>query len=602
MDTLVPQQALIDLQRGVLVQPLCENVTAPIIVKPRDDKTHKRRKLVTKQAVEIPPKTAMGVKAHAFHPLSPGYDYIMEPLNPPPYKARCYAMLLNANSPEAVVRNDTNNPVKLQKGAPLGHATPLESYGIYSLGQDEHDLAALPDLRAIAGPETKLPNGVTVYGDPAKAQRLAKVIMKYPFIWTDRGTTCRIPEDYWMPIDLKDGWQDANIPSRRYPAGPRDQAVIDKVFDKLTEQGKMELAQKPAPFPVQTFVVYRRVVTTNPDGSEKIEFKGRPVLDMREINAWVIKDAYPLTTQNDILQALQGANYITVVDGLSYFYQFNVRKDHRHRFTVNSHRGAEILNVCAMGYKNSVAHAQRCGDLMLKDLRNFAKAYIDDFVVYSKLFEGHLQHLDRFFCRMSEMVVTMAPEKAFVGYPSAKLLGQRVDAFGISSTDERIEALRNIVFPRHARDMERYVGAINFLNDRTPYLAQIDEPLTTLKTELLRHTPKKRGRERAKMAASIPIPADGPIREAFENIQSSWNSVFKRTHQDLGRPLYIDVDSSKELGMALMADHVKGDKTPTMVDSDIPDGYEDNESSPTAWLKRCIDFEKSSIEPIVFLF
>jgi len=39
------------------------------------------------------------------------------------------------------------------------------------------------------------------------------------------------------------------------------------------------------------------------------------VLDMREINFCAIEDAYPLTTQTDILARLQGAKYITVVDG-----------------------------------------------------------------------------------------------------------------------------------------------------------------------------------------------------------------------------------------------------------------------------------------------
>jgi len=53
--------------------------------------------------------------------------------------------------------------------------------------------------------------------------------------------------------------------------------------------------------------------------------------------------------------------------------------------------------------------------------------------------------------------------------------------------------------------------------------------------------------------------------------------------------------------MALMAYHVKENLEPTMVDSDIPEGYEDDDSSPTAWLKRLVDFDKSSIEPIVFL-
>jgi hypothetical protein len=66
--------------------------------------------------------------------------------------------------------------------------------------------------------------------------------------------------------------------------------------------------------------------------------------------------------------------------------------------------------------------------------------------------------------------------------------------------------------------MERYLGAINLLNNRTPYLAQISELLMTLKIELMRHIPKKKGKERVRMVTSIPIPAGGLIEAAFDNI------------------------------------------------------------------------------------
>lgn len=38
-------------------------------------------------------------------------------------------------------------------------------------------------------------------------------------------------------------------------------------------------------------------------------------------------------------RTLQGAKYITVVNGLSFYYQFNVRQKDRYKFTVNTHRG-----------------------------------------------------------------------------------------------------------------------------------------------------------------------------------------------------------------------------------------------------------------------
>jgi diaminopimelate decarboxylase len=109
-------------------------------------------------------------------------------------------------------------------------------------------------------------------------------------------------------------------------------------------------------------------------------------------------------------------------------------------------------------------------------MKGFAKAYIDDFVVYLKTFEQHLTHLRHFFTRMDDLAITLAPDKAFVGYPTVTLLVQKVDAFGVTSTYECIYALKNLAFPRTLKEMEKYMGAIGFLNDKTPYLAQLPNP------------------------------------------------------------------------------------------------------------------------------
>lgn len=216
---------------------------------------------------------------------------------------------------------------------------------------------------------------------------------------------------------------------------------------------------------------------------------------------------------------MSGAKYYTVVDGLSYFYQFLVHPEDRYTYTINSHRGQEILNVAGMGCRNSVQHVQRQGDLILKDLP-FARAFIDDFVIFSKTWDEHLKHLDTFLGRLDKYNFSLAPDKAHVGYPTVKLLGQRVDAFGLASTKERIAALRNLKFPQNAADLETYIRAVGFLQDKTPYLAQLTRPLEELKTELLRFVRNKKGLRRRQKAKEILVPDTGPVQDAFDNVQS----------------------------------------------------------------------------------
>jgi hypothetical protein len=57
------------------------------------------------------------------------------------------------------------------------------------------------------------------------------------------------------------------------------------------------------------------------------------------LNDAVIKDSYPLRKQLDILQEIKGATHISVIDGVSFFYQWLIAEEDRHKLAINSHCG-----------------------------------------------------------------------------------------------------------------------------------------------------------------------------------------------------------------------------------------------------------------------
>ena len=52
--------------------------------------------------------------------------------------------------------------------------------------------------------DTILPNGVTIYGTQEVVAQIAKIVEKYPTIWTDSGRTVDIPEADWLEVPLKE--------------------------------------------------------------------------------------------------------------------------------------------------------------------------------------------------------------------------------------------------------------------------------------------------------------------------------------------------------------------------------------------------------------
>ena len=55
------------------------------------------------------------------------------------------------------------------------------------------------------------------------------------------------------------------------------------------------------------------------------------------------------------------------------------------------------FKVMPFGLHNTPATFQCMMDEVLKECQDFAKAYIDNVVIFSNTWEEHLHHLDRFF-------------------------------------------------------------------------------------------------------------------------------------------------------------------------------------------------------------
>ena len=119
-----------------------------------------------------------------------------------------------------------------------------------------------------------------------------------------------------MKITLRNNWQ-TRLPSNNrakvYPLGIADKAVVNKTFDELYRQGKLEYITQPTPFSYLYFVIWK----TLPNG----ERKGRAVVDIRGLNDLIVPDIYPVPLQSDIISKLLGCTYLSVFDASSFFYQ-----------------------------------------------------------------------------------------------------------------------------------------------------------------------------------------------------------------------------------------------------------------------------------------
>ncbi|KAJ9482339.1 hypothetical protein VN97_g11100 [Penicillium thymicola] len=137
---------------------------------------------------------------------------------------------------------------------------------------------------------------------------------------------------------MLEGWEKRARRKRVYPTGHSEKQPIDKVFDNLKAQSKLDWATEHTPTGYPVFVAYRDVIKNGVKTRV-----GRPVVDLRDANAEAVKDMYPVPTQDDILQLCHGKDFITVFDAAAWFYQWRVHSNDVGKLGVITHIGHEVF-------------------------------------------------------------------------------------------------------------------------------------------------------------------------------------------------------------------------------------------------------------------
>jgi Reverse transcriptase (RNA-dependent DNA polymerase) len=88
----------------------------------------------------------------------------------------------------------------------------------------------------------------------------------------------------------------------------------------------------------------------------------RPIQDYREVNKWTIRDVYPISRIEQILEGLHGKELFTALDIRWGYNNIQIREEDRWKAAFKMPEGLYQLNVMFFGLTNSPATFQRTMD------------------------------------------------------------------------------------------------------------------------------------------------------------------------------------------------------------------------------------------------
>jgi hypothetical protein len=178
------------------------------------------------------------------------------------------------------------------------------------------------------------------------------------------------------------------------------------------------------------------------------------------------------------------------------------------------------------GLSNAAQTFQRLMDKLFRHL-SFVFTYLDDHLIASATLEEHLQHLEQFFGVLHNNGLTINPEKCVFAASSVKFLGHMVSAAGIQPLPQHLAAIQDFPPPTDVKQLQRFLGMINFYRRFLPGVAGTLQPLT----DLLKGSPKS-------LAWSTPAAA------AFEAAKIALANATSLSHPAPNATISLVTDAS----------------------------------------------------------
>jgi hypothetical protein len=207
----------------------------------------------------------------------------------------------------------------------------------------------------------------------------------------------------------------------------------------------------------------------------------RLCVDFQNLNKVSLKDHYPLPKMDYILQKVVGSQKMSMLDGFSGYNQIMVHPDDREKTTFTTPWGTFMYTKMPFGLMNAGATFQREMDIVFADEKDkFIVIYLDDITVYSASDEQHLEHLKKVFQKCRKFGISLNPKKSHFGVEEGKLLGHIISKEGIKIDPSRVEGILKIDTPRSKKEVQSFLGKVNFLRRFILNLAEIIKHITCM--------------------------------------------------------------------------------------------------------------------------
>ena len=428
-------------------------------------KTFSTRSVCAMKSIVISSLTELTISIHKIDAFNNDYIFEFDQAN-----FFIYAHVINANIKVVLIRNDNFTAIKISRNLRLEKIIKMNYSNVCLMNFSVAELIlrrfkiehkqfywnkilkvynfAVSDVISSFSDDTVLFNEVIIYNSSQSTVKVFfKLVQNYFILWNNHDFA-NLSEKNWMRIFLKTNWKfKIKEKIKMYSVEIKNKEIIDKTFNKLHDEKKLSWITDFTSFSFSCFVVWKNSFDQK---------KKRVVVNIRSLNTVTLSDVYFISLQIDIIQVVSECQFISIIDCAEFFYQWRIHSADRHKLIVVSHREQEIFNVIVMRFRNSFFYVQRQINRVLRLYKNFSRTYIDDIMIFFKIEQKHIDHLQKIFNVLTDNNIIVNSLKTYIEFFSIILLSQRVTSLNLSTNAEKLRAILNLIFSRTLEELEIY--------------------------------------------------------------------------------------------------------------------------------------------------
>lgn len=204
-------------------------------------------------------------------------------------------------------------------------------------------------------------------------------------------------------------------------------------------------------------------------------------VDYRKLNALTRKDRYPLPLIDETLARIVGCKYLTKIDIIAAFNSLRMSPESEALTTFTTSMGAYMYKVMPFGLTNGPATWQHyINDVLFDYLNEFAQAYMDDILIYSKTLKEHKSHVKKVLEKLRAAGLYVDIDKCEFHVQETTFLGVIVSTEGIKMDPRKVQTILDWAQPETLKQVQSFIGFCNFYRRFIRAFSRITKPLHRL--------------------------------------------------------------------------------------------------------------------------